>query len=370
MASTTIDHAIAIPTRPSNVWDQVSNLENNSVWQADCEAVRILTTNKNGRGTRWRNTSPSGTEIVLEITAWYEGLGYEYTIVDGVSFTSNRGRVRLQDAPEGTVVQWTFTYEIGGMFSGLRNALGTKRTVEADIINSLKNLYNYMKHLRGEEQYDVTSSKAYLREAPDVEERSSYQPRHPSKSATDALDAPVTESIPEADMRFMPPEEKQEITIPEPEITKEDTRPNPTTSEMPVVTVEDETEKTDDFVFTPSTDDDTISSRDYVYKAPEPSRNMFLDDVPPIESSGTKLPPSFDEGDIDILDTGQISVFELFGLQKPSETQQMRAIQDDNTGNSLPLRLDTSDDDTSKRRMGLRAKMRIKHVKVRLPQSK
>ena len=80
MASTTIDHAIAIPTRPNNVWEQVRNLENNPVWQADSEAVRILTTNKNGRGTRWRNTSHSGKDTVYEITAWYEGLGYEYAL--------------------------------------------------------------------------------------------------------------------------------------------------------------------------------------------------------------------------------------------------------------------------------------------------
>ena len=65
---------------------------------------------------------------MAEIRAWYEGLGYEYSYVERPPFKSALGRVRLQEIPEGTVVQWTLEYEIGGVLGGVRGALGVART--------------------------------------------------------------------------------------------------------------------------------------------------------------------------------------------------------------------------------------------------
>ena len=50
-------------------------------------------------------------DVVVEISAWYDTLGYEYRIVDGAKFGENQGRIRLQEVAEGTLVRWIFQYE-------------------------------------------------------------------------------------------------------------------------------------------------------------------------------------------------------------------------------------------------------------------
>ncbi len=266
--STVIDHAISIPAPQEQVWQQVRDIQLNTEWQANSEQVTFLTGKQNGRGTRWRNLTPDGSEQVIEITAWYEGLGYEYVIVDGVSFETNRGRIRLQEVPEGTVVQWTFTYEVGGMFGSLRNALGTKGRIDGDVVDSLRNLYRYVKSTRNDE-YTPEQSRALMRAAPDVEERSKYQPRHPSVVRQGATDSPA-ELNNDPDAMFKPPAESQPaestpepaadaqpvatdaaqsqqaqiedtapdevvsdeaVPIVEPPLSEDDTRPNPTVQE-------------------------------------------------------------------------------------------------------------------------------------------
>src|SRR5687768_12356722 len=115
----TIDAAIHIPAPPRVVWDYISDITNNTRWQIDCRSVTFLTSKKEGPGTRWRTTSDKGNDQVVEITAWYEGLGYQYTFIDGAPFRESIARIRLQEIPEGTVVQWTLTYEAGGVLGGL-----------------------------------------------------------------------------------------------------------------------------------------------------------------------------------------------------------------------------------------------------------
>jgi uncharacterized protein YndB with AHSA1/START domain len=119
---TTLDQRILIPVDPQAVWDRISNLAANPGWQTDCRSVSFLTSLRNGAGTRWRYASAGGHEYVVEITAWYDKLGYEYRFVAGAPFQENRGRIRLQEIPEGTVVQWTFSYERGGMLGGIRDS--------------------------------------------------------------------------------------------------------------------------------------------------------------------------------------------------------------------------------------------------------
>ncbi|MCA9904460.1 MAG: SRPBCC family protein, partial [Anaerolineae bacterium] len=122
---TTIDHRILIPVPQNVVWDYIGNLANNVRWQVDCSNLSFLTTRQEGVGTRWRASSEKGKEYVVEIRAWYEGLGYEYSFIDRPPFRTAMGRIRLQEIPEGTVVQWTLEYELGGMLGGVRNSLST-----------------------------------------------------------------------------------------------------------------------------------------------------------------------------------------------------------------------------------------------------
>ena len=393
--TTVIDHAIAIPTKQTNVWAVLSDLTQNTMWQADCDDVTFLTTMHDGRGTRWRNISPVGREYVIEITAWYDGLGYEYVIVDGVPYSENRGRIRLQEAPEGTVVQWTFSYEMSGLLAGLRNSMGTKRAVENDIIDSLRNLYNYIKHLRGDEAFDASEAKSLMREAPDVEARAKYQPRHPSsvnidkvpdditpQQATPPEAEPVAQSRPlEDDARYMPP---ADFKISEPPVAEDDTRPNPKTSqEMDSVpdTPQQDTVNEPDFLQGLPTAEQVSSASDVeeatpaepapkeptsaeqpARETPEPTSSLWLDDKP--TSEPTRADATIPEPPVDARDTGSVSVFDIFGLEKPSETQQMKALRQ--------AQIERASDDIQapappRRRVGLRAKLRAQQVNVRLP---
>lgn len=179
-----IDQRILIPARQDVVWAYVSDLTNNAEWQSDCRAVSFLSTKHTGTGTRWRSTTSQGRDAVLEISSWYNGLGYEYQYVDGGAFKENLGRLRLQEIPEGTVVQWTFSFEGGGgLFGGGR----ATRQIDSTMAASLKALYKQVKNFT-KDQNEAMVAKSLIREAPDVEARAAYKPRHPSALAEGALD--------------------------------------------------------------------------------------------------------------------------------------------------------------------------------------
>jgi uncharacterized membrane protein len=418
--STVIDHAISIPAPQEQVWQQVRDIQLNTEWQASSEQVTFLTGKQNGRGTRWRNTTPDGSEQVIEITAWYEGLGYEYVIVDGVSFETNRGRIRLQEVPEGTVVQWTFSYDIGGMFGGLRNALITKGRIDGEIVDSLRNLYRYVKSTRSDE-YTPEQSRALMRAAPDVEERSKYQPRHPSVVRQEAADSSA-ELDTDPDAMFKPPADAQPaaaapeqeaepvvadvsqtddtlaeepipdeaVPIVEPPLSDDDTRPNPTvqetdsldeadvpdeatvastppddltafdTQERPVTEPEpvsdtdtasdaaakdteseiedtgtpeseeaaDEKEAEEAPAMSVSESDDTISHRDDAARDTADSA-ATTEPEPDVKEVAPPQPPQ-PRPDLNKLDTSQVSVFDLFGVPKPSEADSTESSGSDN----------------------------------------
>lgn len=230
----TIDQRILIPAPPDVVWAYLSDITHNPNWQADCQHVAFLTSKREGPGTRWRYSTARNREQVAEISAWYNGLGYEYTIIDGAPFRKNTGRIRLQEIPEGTVVQWTFSYEAGGLFGGGR---GAGRQVETNMETSLKNLWRQITQATSGKA--AHEAKSLMRDAPDVAARSQYKPRHPSLAKDEAVPAPrgyaerrppekpliIEDEIGIEDLgvaRFQPP-----VRIPEPPIAEGDTRPRP-----------------------------------------------------------------------------------------------------------------------------------------------
>lgn len=228
---TTIDHRILIPAPPDVVWDYVSDITHNPDWQVDCSEVIFLTSRREGPGVRWRYSKPDGHECVIAVSAWYNGLGYEYYFVDGMPFRENKGRVRLQEIPEGTIVQWTFTYELGGLFGGVRNALGISREVDHIIADSLKTLWQKIKQSTGTVSR-VYEAKSLMRDAPDVEARSNYRPRHPS-----AAEGQADEMQPQREFMPEPPvleDDGQPISIiAEPPVVDDDTRPRPAVTDAP-----------------------------------------------------------------------------------------------------------------------------------------
>lgn len=343
----TIDHRILVHASPQVVWNYISNIENNPYWQVNCRDITFLTSAHSGQGVRWRQKPENGGEQVMEITAWYNQLGYEYIIVDGSSFARNQGRIRLQEIAEGTIVQWTFNYELGGLLGGLRNALIARRNIENAMIDSLWTLW---RHLSNSEDPDF-QSRTLMRDAPDVEARARYEPRHPTITKADHL--PINNSP----------------IINEPPIDQDDTRPRPAVSPpvdpepapAPMASNEEnyaepdflsgmstaEMEQTimpDDPFSVPDSSDDSIFAPPPTPTSPEP-KPVVIDSQPPqesqpIEQTPESTPTPIIEPKFDVEDTSQISVFDLFGVTKPSETQEIQPVK-------IPDSVESTETDTS-----------------------
>ena len=173
-----IDLEILIPASPEFIWRFLGDPSALPQWQEDVASVSFLSTQREGQGTRWRASSDKTNDIVVEVSAWYDTLGYEYKLMDGASFAENQGRIRLHEVTDGTLVRWTFQYELGGMLGGLRNAMRLKRATTNQLQANLRNLHQLIMQESG--GISTHEAKASVREAPDVDERLSYQPRHPS----------------------------------------------------------------------------------------------------------------------------------------------------------------------------------------------
>lgn len=327
-----IDHRILIPASPDKVWQHIADVQANPNWQVNCKSVSILTTMRTGQGMRWRATQKNGRERVFEVTAWYDRMGYEYRMIEGEAFKSNKGLIRLQELPEGTVVQWTFSYEPTGFLGGLQDSLSTKRRLESEMVDSLRNLYRYVGKSA---KSDGVQAKSLMRDAPDVESRAHYRPRHPSaqgegQTQKSSAAAPTLASVPQ--VSFEPP------------IVEDDTRPNPGGTTKQAVTG---VREPDFLAEIPKTETQTRAvvvdhsdaqvqpfapaDTDTRFKPPAPVTEPTqvaqpaVQSIQPIESTEAEyeLPRMKDTAE---LDTSRISVFEIFGLPKPSETQEMRAV--------------------------------------------
>jgi uncharacterized membrane protein len=403
MSSTIIDHAIAIPTKQRHIWEQISDIAKFPLWQVDSQAIAFLTTKHTGRGTRYRVTTHRGAAQVIEITAWYEGLGFEYVIVDGSSFASNRGRIRIQESTDGTIVQWTFSYELTGFLSGLRNSLSVKRSLDSDIVDNLRNFYTYIKDLRGEETFAPEDAKSYMQDAPDVIARSMYQPRHQPKSETAIPPVPQTTAT----------------SLFEPPLAEEDTKPNPSIKPEPAPASNPMPEPTflkhmPDFSQKPSvaqvkpeplprfeesdieTESVTAPTPPLADEHPAPlTPQPQSPATPPVQAS---LEPVVSDEEADavysqplpglpptntLTDSSKISVFEVFGLPKPSETENLRPIHDEpfQLGSEPLIEANTQEmraftdvkpivpdiEPEAPKRTGLRAALRRKTTHIRLP---
>jgi hypothetical protein len=379
-----LEHSILIPTAVENVWQFVSNIENNALWLADCRSIAFLTSYKQGRGARWRHTNEGGRDYVIEITNWYERVGYRYTIVNGAPYATNAGIIRLQETPEGTIVQWTFEYTLTGFLSGVRNAMSVKRSIEGNIIDSLQTLYKQVGKSKGVVPF---TPKSLMQDAPDAEARAQYKPRHPSLFA----DKPADESsIADADLLAEPP------------ISEEDTKQRPavTPNEVQMDVAFNNATEARATLFEKPKDPDFLAGidADTAMNVPKPIATQSTPTLekPTVEVSSlftttekptvevpisTPLPennpyelPKLNEPSA--LDTSQLSIFDIFGMQKPSETQQMKAVEQSAVEAFIPTsppRIDTPPKPTaivemSYGRVGRRILLRRNMVKLRKPQ--
>ncbi len=186
-----VDLEILIPASPEFIWRFLGDLQQIPRWQKGAEAITFLSTQHEGRGTRWRQSMSSGPDRVVEVSAWYETLGYTYRVVAGGAYGENQGHIKLREVPEGTLVRWTFQYEAGGVLGGLRNAVGLKGNIGGQIQSSLRDLHQLISQQSG--GISTHEAKATMQEAPDVTARSSYEPRHPSSYQDSPQDEASTE---------------------------------------------------------------------------------------------------------------------------------------------------------------------------------
>jgi hypothetical protein len=396
-----LDHRILIPKSSEVIWQYISDFANNPNWQIDCKTLSFLTSKRNNAGMRWRYTTASGREYVAETTAWYDGLGYEYTFVDGTPFRESKGRLRLQEIAEGTVVQWTFSYELGGLFGGLMNAVSARRQIENAMIDSLRLLWKEMQKVSAEQPFEA---KSLMRDALDYEARAQYKPRHTSAKA--ASSETVTHDTP--------------VTIPEPPITEEDTRPRqpvkletdvhepaflsslsetgehaavvvrpdpplvaasmpaldePPAAKPPIAPApavpEPTAEQERSEVPSASTlaTDETDLVRE-VFEIAVPSEVLKEKDDRSLSFTTTKEstpPPDVEDSKrITSLDTAEVSVFDLFGIPRPSQTQEVQVVRVPELAPVVEA-ASTQRSRSALYRIGLRSQLRYRRVRLRRP---
>jgi len=318
---TIIDQRILIPAEPQVVWDYISNLANNPKWIADCRSVSFLTTAHNGPGTRWRYTSHNNRDFVVQISAWYDNLGYEYTIVDGAPYKENRGRLRLQEIAEGTIVQWTFTYEVGGLLGGISNSLSRKRQVEGIIIDSLRRLWREITQTRT--AHPIRESKALMRDAPDVEARAQYKPRHPSVFQAETQQVQSVSAIPEPPIAEDDTRPRKPVVSDAPPPTEKELQP-PATVPEPIT--QPSREQVDDAVFQRPVSASEVTAQEADTQRHQQVETEKKPSAPVTELSVQTTPDTEVVSDSSLVDTGKLSVFDVFGLPKPSESQELRAV--------------------------------------------
>lgn len=316
-----IDLEILIPASPEFIWRFLGDPAALPQWQEDVTSVSFLSTQRAGHGTRWRASSDKSNDVVVEVSAWYDTLGYEYRLMDGTGFAENQGRVRLHEVTDGTLVRWTFQYELGGVLGGLRNAVRLKRSTTNQLQASLRNLHQLIMQESG--GISTHEAKANVREAPAVDERLSYQPRHPSAFHEASLD-----ELPAGDGETAT--DKQPVSYAEFDaeplsfVADTDTKPNPVVistaneEDLPVAPEAAPEDTKPIQIIPPRVEAPTMPEP----RAPVPALEPEWRPEPPPEPAAMPAAPALSSK---ARDSAHLSVFEVFGLRKPSEASSWPA---------------------------------------------
>ncbi len=332
-----IDLEILIPASPEFIWRFLGDPSALPKWQEDVSSVSFLSTQRDGQGARWRASSEKSNDVVVEVSAWYDTLGYEYRLMDGASFADNQGRIRLHEVTDGTLVRWTFQYEAGGLFGGLRNAMRLKRSTTNQLQASLRNLHQLIMQESG--GISTHEAKASVREAPDVGERLSYQPRHPSAFHEETPEE-LAEDATEAASYRQPVAYDEFEAAPAPLLADTDTKPNPvaisSAADEELLTAPepapDDTKPirvSPPLIETPAAPETRLPEP----QLPEPripDARLTEPRLPETRRPETRLPepviepepisrPAASTLPSETRDSAHLSVFEVFGLRKPSE---------------------------------------------------
>ncbi len=370
---TLIDQRILVPAPIQVVWSVIANHSQLPRWRQDCKAVSLLSTRADGVGMRRRITPNKGKDIIEETIAWYDGLGYEYHLIDGANeFKSYTARLRLQPTPDGTIVQWTISFETRGPLGKLFGNRRRRRRIEKASAESLRQLRRYTEGM-GVKVDDQYREKVGVRPSPDANSRQEYgakllaqqqtppgtpiveapppphasQPTQPAQSTSNSLgiieppikpdDTPSIRPVAppsfivEALMTPLPTEKpntrkSQEIpilTIP-PADEDEDTRPNPAVvvGQSPTAPVSKEPSAIKDTTPVPPAKpmaqpvdpakSDELKAAFTTAKISKPPLRPITEEVVRENPPRPDLPPPTGK-----LDTGEMSIWDVFGMSRP-----------------------------------------------------
>lgn len=335
-----IDQRILIDAPPQLVWDFISDPARIPYWHAEYRTISVLTTRQTGLGTRRRCTLiRGGRDVIEEITAWVDGLGYEYRHQSGSPYRSLQGRIRLQASPDGTSVQWTVSYRLKGVFGGLRDRMGHRRQVTAMMAASLRQLRRRIDEV-GVRMAAEERAKVAIQGRLSAEERAHYQVRHapPPAPAAEVPASPFEPALPSESELAVPsvPSFVSDLAAESDHLA--DTEPKPPKGlreaiEMQAVQVQPPPPPV---ISPPSPEDDVPEHQRLTpprgiasvrpageptsgIPAPAPSSSRVtpargVPSVVPGEGERRTLPPPLPKHD-----TGELSIWEVFGLRRPSE---------------------------------------------------
>ena len=428
---TLIDQRILIDAPTNIIWELISDPTEVAHWHTGYTRVSVLTTQQTGRGTRRRcSLAAGGRDVIEEITAWVEGMGYEYVMIEGGRLHAYQGRLRLRPGPDGTEVQWILDYQPRGPFGTLGNMLRGKRQMQNMMKDSLKMLRRRV-DARGMRMDDEYRERVAMRERLNAEERVQYQPRYPTPvpdSTSTAEAAPEVEAAPAAEIPLPPelvPPPPAALTQPEaapPPITPSPAVPqmpapppppvlpsfvaqltgNPPT-ESPASDAEHDTEPKPPPGIREALGSEPPSAQVPVTPTlapplvPDHQRKTPPRGIPSVQPSQAPTPvpaartpvepsPLDPEHDPNLppptptTDTGEMSIWEVFGLKRPSDqdTENLHGlIEEAETRRKIEAVRATSG--TTRRAVrvrqghpgpGLRRRLQQKRVKVRLPKQK
>jgi len=208
-----IDQRILIDAPPEVVWQLISDQSQLPSWHAGYTSVSVLTTQQRGSGVRRRCTLAGGKDVIEEISAWVDGMGYEYHRVEGGPYKDYQGRLRLQLGPDGTSVQWTITYTPKGLLGQLRDRLKGNREHVQMVSASLRQLRREVDAL-GQRMNDQARARAAIRARLSADERAAFAQRQ--GVAEDEGQAPPHAAAPSRTPRAAEPSFVSELAVAEP----------------------------------------------------------------------------------------------------------------------------------------------------------
>ena len=288
----------------------------------------------------------------------------------------------MHETPDGTVVQWEFQYTLSGFMSGLRNTLLTRRNLENMIGESLWALWELANHAKVNQPRDYVY-RSMMRDAPDVEQRASYVPREHKEPTIHHIPEPPVSDDDTRPNAIIPADEIDAIAT--------DAQPSPyarpSEAAQSDVSASHTSEPTQQA--TPRVEADVTSPEiepaeaDVAQEADheEPAASTPIPDV--LQTEVMPRAPELTHFDESIEDTAEISVFDLFGVNRPSEPdvplaqldrsaqEKTNSVDDAPQIEAAPYEEGTAEPvpvDTSIGRRGLRLLLRRSLVEIQRPE--